>query len=239
MRLGFDDNLGLPGSVAATDGIEPVSFHDIAALVEAFTSGAVGAVFAPAGALPSLEDVEHEVLSQARVDGRTAMESRLVVRTAESCPSAAAAAGLSMGCINEFCTTSYWAPMITLLDATPVGTALHLRRVAGFDDLLAGVADGRTEVAMVWDQVLERHPDETTGLRVVAARQDLPAPLVFGRADLPEADRALVADAFAGAVSDDPTAFFDGFGPPDHELIDAFATNLAAVRAHFDLVPFD
>lgn len=238
MRLGFDDNLGIPASVGSTDGIELVSFHDIAALVAAFAAGEVGAIFAPAGALLALEDVEHEVLSQARVAGRTAMESRLVVRADERCGSAADAAELSMGCINEFCTTSYWAPMITLLDTTPVGTALHLQRVAGFDDLLESVAGGRTEVAMVWDQVLSRHPDEATGLRAVAARTDLPAPLVFGRADLSPADRARVADAFAGAVAG-PTAFFDGFGPPDDELVDAFATNMAAVRAHFDLVPFD
>ena len=238
MRLGFDDNLGIPASVGATDGIELVSFHDIAALVAAFASGEVGAIFAPAGALLALGDVDHEVLSQARVAGRTAMESRLVVRAEARCRSAADAAELSMGCINEFCTTSYWAPMITLLDATPAGTALRLQRVAGFDDLLDSVAGGRTEVAMVWDQVLDRHPDEATGLRVVAARRDLPAPLVFGRGHLPEPDRALVAAAFAKAVAD-PTAFFDGFGPPDHELVDAFATNMAAVRSHFDLVPFD
>jgi ABC-type phosphate/phosphonate transport system substrate-binding protein len=239
MRLGYDDNLGLPGSVGTTDGIEPVSFHDIAALVQAFSSGDVGAIFAPAGALPSLAGIAYEVLSQARVRGRTSMESRLVVRTDDSCASAAEAAGLTMGCINEFCTTSYWAPMITLLDATPVGTALHLRRVTGFDDLLAKVADGTNEVAMVWDQVLDRHPDEAAEMHVLATRQDLPAPLVFGRADLPETDRTLVAGAFAGAVVDDPAAFFDGFGAPDDVAIDAFAGRLASVQAHFDLVPFD
>lgn len=239
MRLGYDDNLGLPTSVATTDGIEPVSFHDIAALVEAFASGDVGAIFAPAGALPALAGVAHEVLSQARVAGATSMESRLVVRADDGCDSAAETSMVTMGCINEFCTTSYWAPMITLLDSTPVGTTLRLRRMNGFDDLLAGVVDGRTEVAMVWDQVLDRHPDEAAVTRVLATRQDLPAPLVYGRADLPEADRVLVAEAFAGAVVDDPAAFFDGFGAPDDDAIDAFAERLAAVQAHFELVPFD
>ena len=239
MRFGYDDNLGLPASVAATDGIEVVSFHDIAALVDAFASGGVTAIFAPAGALPSLGDVSYEVLSQARVAGRTAMESRLVVRADDDHSSEADAATLTMGCINEFCTTSYWAPMIELLEVTPAGTALHLERVAGFDDLLAGLVEGRSDIAMVWDQVLARHPDQAAAVRVLAAKDGLPAPLVFGRTDLSESDRTLLADAFADAMVDDPAAFFDGFGAPDDDVIRAFTADLERVGAHYDLLAFD
>ena len=80
-----------------------------------------------------------------------------------------------------------------------------------------------------------REGDEVGGFTVLETPGHTVGHIPFWR----EADRTLVAAAFAGAVIDDPAGFFDGFGAPDGEAIDAFAARLASVQAHFDLVPFD
>lgn len=233
MRFGFDDNLGLPPGVADAPDIEPVSFHDIGALLDAFISGDLDACFAPAGSIPTLGDTPYVLVAQAQVHGSPRLHSRMVMRRGDALDEPEATITAPTGYINEWCTTSYWAPMILLRAATEPGTALPFRPADGFDDLLAGVVEGRSDVAMVWDQVLARHPDHAAAIEVLGELTDLPAPIVYGRADLGDDDRQRLADALTGSPIDDPHSFFDGFAAPDTATIEAFARELEAVQEHF------
>jgi ABC-type phosphate/phosphonate transport system substrate-binding protein len=234
--LAYDGNLGLPDSVMADLSIAPVAFRDVAGMVAAFCDGDADACFASAAVDCSFGGVAHQRVAQATVAGAPALRSTLLVRHDATSEVPAQLVDGWIGCIDAFCTTSYWAPMITLLDETRPGTALAFRRSRGFDDLLGAVIEGRTEAAMVWDRVLDRYPGAAARTRALAVSDPLPAPLLYARADLAPRATDTLRRAFLAARAG-RGSWFDGFREPDHGLVETFGRSAGAVRRHFSLTP--
>jgi ABC-type phosphate/phosphonate transport system substrate-binding protein len=204
-------------------------------MLRAFERGDVEACFAPAGVLGALAGIGHTLIAQSTVEGSTALASRLVVRADAPDATLDTLATSAIGFVDEYSTTSYWAPMIALMEVVPVRGALAFHACTGFDDLLAAVVEGRVDVAMVWDQVLARHPMEAVRTRVVAVEADLPAPLVYARSDLSASDARVLRRTVLDARVDGGTSFFDGFAEPNDECVAQFARRLSAVRSHYNL----
>jgi ABC-type phosphate/phosphonate transport system substrate-binding protein len=235
MRLAYDDNLGLPAAIASSWAIESTAFHDVGRMLGAFERGDVDACFAPAGIIGSLAGIGHTLIAQGTARGSTTLASKLVVRADAPEVTLDILATSAIGFINEYCTTSYWAPMITLIEEVPAGGALPFRACTGFDDLLAAVVEGRVDVGMVWDRVLARHPAEAVRTRAVAVDADLPGPLVYARGDLSAAEARVLRRTFLDARVEGAASFFDGFAEPDDECVSHFARRMAAVRSHYKL----
>lgn len=235
MRLAYDDDLGLPPAIASSWAIEPTACHDVGRMLGAFESGAVDACFAPAGILGALAPIGHTLVAQATVEGATTLASHLLVRADAPDATLDALATSTLGFIDEYCTTSYWAPLFTLIDEVPAGGTVPFRSCTGYDDLLAALVEGRVDGGAGWDQVLARHPAEAVRTRVVAVETDLPAPLVYARGDLSAADARVLRRTFLDARIDDAASFFDGFAEPDDECVTQFARRMAGVRSHYQL----
>ena len=138
-----------------------------------------------------------------------------------------------LGAINSSCTTSYWAPQISLMSLVPAGSAISFVQVSGFQELFDHVLSGACEAAMVWDQVSSRQGAKAADLDVVLRLDDLPAPLVFGHPALTDMDRMVISTAFCSAPLQGPPAYFDRFTTPNIAAVTAFADQCAAARVHF------
>ena len=234
MRLAFDDNLGLPADFAQRFGCELVSFHDVGAMLEAFESAAVQAMFAPCGALPYLK-AAYDVLAQATFgsDRALRMQSRFVVRGDSQADAGIFTQG-RIACVNAYCTTSYWAPMIARAGDTPQGAHVTFGTAAGFADMLRSVVDGRSDAAMTWDAVLAQHPGDAARVRELFRIDGLPTPAILSNASLSGADRERLAGALDGYAAGPPW-FFTGFAAPDTAAIRAFDENSRRALAHYAL----
>lgn len=234
MRFAIDDNLGIPNDFAERFGCELVSFHDLANMLARFSSGDVVAMFAPCGTLPYLT-VPHEILGAATMgpDRQQLMESRFVVLTDSQLDESILTRG-RIGCVNTYCTTSYWSPMIARLEQTSAGSPLHFREMAGFADMLCGVVDGRVDAAMVWTEVLTQHPLTAGKTRELFRETELPTPLVLCNSSIAAADKERLRRGLLDYRTTSP-GFFSGFAVPDIARIQAFLKRDRAARKHYRL----
>jgi len=249
LRIAFDDNLGLPAGFSdglasvvrdsgAFDGCKAVSYHDVGAMIEAFDGGEVAMMFAPAGTLPYLVGPSEVVVEASFGQQRgSALRSILLMRSSDAQASLAEIVRRKMGCVNRYCTTSYWAPMIVLDDrpAAQRPQTLDFHEAAGFDDMLFAVLDGRTDTAVVWDAVLARHPDAVPRTRAVAEYADLPTPLLLANGLLTAPAHDSVVTFATGYKSSDPRDFFNGFIAPNTALIGRFRDGMAQAKHTFGL----
>jgi len=242
LTLAFDDNLGYPdglvghleqtvaGATGRPTSCDTLSFHDLGAMIDAFTRDDAQLMFLPCGCLPSV-GVPLKVVAQATTgdDRSTSLTSVLVAGAATTADSVASAAGLRFGCINRYCTTSYWAPQFLAREhGTTVGSLTDPVWVGGFDDLVASLTDGRADAAMVWRPYLERHPDVAGHLRELGREADLPAPMLVAR---PTLDAAVLEalDAVAPFAASGGS-LFNGLAAPDLVAIGAFIEQMEAVQ---------
>jgi hypothetical protein len=124
-RLAYDDNLGLPEdflddlnrSLKSGSKIhfQSQAFHDIGKMIKAFDRREIALAFLPAGCLPYLRS-NYGVLAEASFGPfrPEALRSVLRTRLIDSRMSLEELTSRRIGCVNRYCTTSYWAPMILL-----------------------------------------------------------------------------------------------------------------------------
>ncbi len=234
VKFAFDDNLGLPADFAQRLGCELVSYHELDEMLAAFADGTVDAMFAPCGALPYI-DAPYEVIAQA-----TFGPSRGHVMSSLFRVPSGAVAGESVflhgriACVNPYCTTSYWAPMIALIERTPANSAVNFLSASGFDGMLFAVTDGRADAAMVWTAVADKHPDAAAATRVLLQTDDLPTPVILARTALDAQQRQRMREALA-AYEAPGGGFFNGFSSPDAAAVEAFREQCVAAQQHYRL----
>lgn len=234
MKFAFDDNLGLPADFARRLGCELVSFHELDQMLSAFANGDVDAMFAPCGALPYIAE-PYDIIAQATFGPARGHVMSSLFRV----PSGAAS-GESVfldgriACVNPYCTTSYWAPMIALLDRTPEHSAVNFLSAAGFDDMLIAATDGRADGAMVWTAVADKHPDAVAKTRVLFQADGLPTPVILARQSLDAAQKQGMREALA-AYEAAGGGFFNGFSAPEVQAVEAFHRRCVAAQQHYRL----
>lgn len=236
MKFAFDDNLGLPGDFAQRLGCELVSFHELDQMLSAFAGGDVDAMFAPCGALPYI-NAPYDIIAQAtfgparghvmsslfRIPSGAAGDESLFLRG-------------RIACVNPYCTTSYWAPMIALLERTPEGSPVNFFSAAGFDDMLFAAVDGRADGAMVWTAVADKHPDAAAKTRVLFQIDGLPTPVILARPSLDTAQKQRMRDTLASYQAADG-GFFNGFSAPEVSMVEQFHRQCVASQQHYRLTP--
>ena len=245
LRFAIDDNLGIPqgfleglvkaGKMAGTlEDCELVSFHDLSAMVVAFEQGEVAAMFAPAGTLPYLV-AEPEILAEATFGPEhiTALRSELVMRASDTPAEVAEVARRKLGRVNAYCTTSYWAPMVSLGEAAPAQWDFY--EAASFDDMLFSVVDGRSDAAMVWDAVLARNPEAAAKVRIIAQYSELPTPVILGNAWLMVPMRETLREFAVSFRSPHSEGYFNGFTAPDQVRIERFREGMSRARRKFSV----
>jgi hypothetical protein len=197
-RIAYDDNLGLPEGFLddlnnSFNGDSKIhfqveAFHDIGEMIKAFDRREIALAFLPAGSLPYLRS-NYGVLAEASFGAfrSEALSSILRTRLADSRISLEELSSRRLGCVNHYCTTSYWAPMILLSAnvSTPRPT-IDFVQLDGFDDMIAAVVDGRIDGAMIWEAVMEHHPEFAGVLSKGVGINHLPAPLLIGNELLEE-----------------------------------------------------
>lgn len=236
VTIAFDDNLGLPGDFASRLNCELVSFHDLDAMLAAFANGSVKGMFAPCGALPYVHN-DYEILAQATFGAARSLrlQSRFVVPAGTTGEDTLFPNG-RVACVNRFCTTSYWAPMLAMMERTAAGTPVQFYAAAGFDDMLFAVTDGRADGAMVWDAVLDRHPDAHAKTQEIFVYDALPTPVMLANSSMNSQDQARLREALNGYTSDSP-GYFNGFSAADLDAVRAFVAADRKAEQHYSLVP--
>ena len=242
LTLAFDDNLGYPDGLIegieqtvsdATD--EPVtcstlSFHELDQMIESFTRGDSQLMFLPCGCFPYVA-TPLKVMAQATTgpDRVTTLTSILVARSSLKAESVPSVSGLRFGCINKFCTTSYWAPQFLERNSNVSTDALrHPVWVDGFDDLVVSLIDGRSDVAMVWEPYLAKHASESAAFDELGRLADLPAPVLIADPSLGGALLEALGGLSPLLGSND--SLFNGLASPNVDAIKAFFANVGAVQ---------
>jgi hypothetical protein len=237
-EIAFDDNLGMPDDLAARADCRLSTFHELDAMLTAFAKAEVDAMFCPAGLLPYLDerpDAPYSVIAQATVGPqRTArLKSVLVACKQSRIETGIDALGSRLSRVNRYCTTSYWAPMVTFLDKTPAGTPVTFADAKGFVDMLDSVAAGRNDAAMVWDVILERNPELANEVIALPDTAVLPAPLIVARADTVPSMLHDLEQTLADFQSSDAGALFNGFTKPDQAILAGFRRGMKASLSHY------
>jgi len=242
LTLAFDDNLGYPDGLI--EGIEqlalgtagqPVtcstlSFHELDEMIESFTRGDAQLMFLPCGCFPYVA-TPLKVVAQATtgLDRVTTLTSVLLANSKLKIESVPSVSGLRFGCINKFCTTSYWAPQFLERENNASTDALrHPVWVGGFDDLVVSLLDGRSDAAMVWEPYLAKHASESAAFDELGRLADLPAPVLVADPSLGGALLEAVGSLAPLVGCDD--ALFNGLAPPNVDAIEAFLADVETVQ---------
>ena len=246
-RITYDDNLGLPqGFVDDLNGFlkgdskihfQAEAFHDIGEMIKAFEHRETAMAFMPAGCLPYLRST-HAILAEASFGPfrSESLHSILRTRCADSRMTLAELSSRRIGCVNRYCTTSYWAPMILLAsaDLSPI-PAPDFVQLDGFDDMITSVVDGRVDGAMIWDAVSEHHPEFDRVLGKGVGINDLPAPLLIGNELLEEKTREGVRLLTANYHNADWDGYFKALKTPDLARLQLFEEGVMHAQKVFGL----
>ena len=107
IKIGYDDNLGLPGDFSEALDCELIAYHDLGNMISAFERKILFAVFVPTGTLPYLS--KYEILTQALIG----IEQIPTLQTKFIALEPIAITEIPnqvIGRVNRYCTTSFWAP---------------------------------------------------------------------------------------------------------------------------------
>lgn len=224
LKFGYDDNLGLPADFAEKAGCQLAAYHNLEELIRAFESGKLDAIFIPAGTLPYLQHYEIAAQAILGAEKNQTLKSTVVSThhiTASDIPT------LTLGAINPYCTSSYWAPMIYLMHHLPAGTKISFAYAKGFFDLLQQTAQKKMDCAMVWDVILKLKPDDAKQVQEYFSLDNLPTPVIIAKSGV------TLPSSMINYVSHDPHFFFAGFKAPELENINHFLGEVERARGYF------
>jgi hypothetical protein len=228
IKVGYDDNLGLPSDFSVEMDCDIVPFHDLATLTDAFAKKELAIMFIPAGTLPFVK--EYEIISQSLfgVENSVTLSSIFVTTqdiTITDIPNC------TIGRINRYCTTSFWAPMISLMYYLPKNTKLIFKEANGFQDLLHETAKNEIDCCMIWDIYLKKNPNDAAKVRSLFTLSHLPSPIMLAQPGLGEATKQKI-NAFR---TTDPLSLFRGFQAPVIDDLKHFMDQMKAAAEYFDI----
>ena len=110
--------------------------------------------------------------------------------------------GAKLGCINTYCTTSYFSPSILLArDGLSLNDFFEAFAVAPWQGQIDAVVDGQIDATMVYEDVWLARPSNAAETRVIARLDDLPTPTVIALTGL---DAAFTSKLTAALVAYEP-----------------------------------
>jgi hypothetical protein len=230
VKIGYDDNLGLPQDFAAYMGCEIVSYHDLNQLLQAFNQKQLDAIFVPCGTLLALKKADYKIISQSILAFTNGLHliTEFVTTKAITLDKIMQ---FVIGRVNEYCTTSFWGPLIYLMQVLPQGTELQFENTNGFQDLLDKTAADKVDCSMVWKMILRRNPSDAAKVHELFEKDDLPTPVILANNEFPQG----LIDKLNQFKSTDKMAYFNGFHVPDLDNIQRFIKNMEAAKGYFKI----
>ena len=228
IKIGYDDNLGLPTDFAETIGCDIVAFHDLDKMLQSYNAKELSAMFLPVGALPYLKN--YNILSQSILS----LGNKITLKTdfVSALPISIADIPQKMiGRVNQYCTTSFWAPLICFMSYFPQGTELHFINTDGFQDMLHKVAEKKIDCAMVWDIILHQNAKDANQVKILFCKDDLPSPVIIGH----EGFDTAIQEKINQFRTTDKDAFFKGFQAVNQDMINSFLKDIEKVTNYFSL----
>lgn len=228
--IGFDDNLGLPSEFSNISKLVTRSYHDIGKMVDDFVAEQLAAIFIPCGTLPYINS-SYDIVAQA-----TFSTQRSCDLTSIFCSNRPIEISeipyIVLGHVNQYCTTSFWAPLIYLKNYLKENTTLKFKNNNSFQDMLLQVAAKKIDAAMVWDIILEQNPAATKQVIQTFRLHQLPTPIIIANSLLPNS----VIDILNRFKTNDKTSFFTGFTTPDFDAIHQFQQAMQSAANYFNVV---
>jgi hypothetical protein len=222
--IAYDDNLGLPANLASDLNCTVCAYHDLAKLLKDFEETEnMQAIFVPAGTLLYIKN--YHILAQSLIGPLKTLKSNLVslqnldVQTINN---------NTLGRVNQYCTTSFWAPLLFLKNILARQTQLNFINTLSFPDMLHKTATSLIDCSMVWDAILRQCPDDTSKVKVLGSYEELPTPLILSKRE-----NEMLKSKFIKFISTDNKGYFSGFAEPDNNLINNFVTNIKSVSNYF------
>jgi phosphonate transport system substrate-binding protein len=231
--LAHDGNLGFPVDDPAwrefldRHGIHAAAFFDMAELTADLQRRVEAFSFLPAANYFYLRDdpsYEPVASALAAADQAPRLSSVLVVTKASGITTLEQLRGRRLGYVHRFCTTSYFAPALVLLENhAAAGFFAALVTIPPYQAQIDSVLAGRVDATMVQEDVWLKTPANADTTRVIARKDDLPTPLVIVAANSgadfkQELGRLLLSHR--PAVT--PATLFAGFVPYQRQQVEAF-----------------
>lgn len=226
LQLGLDENLGVPSDFQ--DLFNLVSYKNLAKQIDDFENNKLDLIFLPAGAVLDLKG-NFTILAQATLgpDFKTTLSTTLV--TSKNL-SISQAFKCKIGYINQYCTTSFWAPQIYFKNSNEEYHPIQFIKVDNFTELLNKTVSQEIDVAMVWDKVLEQEPNSAKKVKEFVTLTQLPSPIIVGNNYIPPN----IKNEIIHFKSRDKNSFFNGFTSPDLVLINEFKKEIRLIQEkHF------
>jgi phosphonate transport system substrate-binding protein len=241
--LAHDSNLGFPvddpvwQEFLVHHGIDAVGYHDMAELTVDLRRSVKAFAYLPAANYFYLrDDPSYEPVASAlyAADQTPRLSSLLVVAMSSDITALNQLRGRSLGYAHRYCTTSYFAPALLLLEN---GDAVAdyfatLIQVPPYQGQIDSVVAGRVDATMVEEDVWRKTPANAEATRVIARRDDLPTPLVIvGANSGDELKKDLKQVLFFHRPRITPTTLFAGFVTYQRHQVEGFFA--ASERALF------
>lgn len=227
LRIGYDDNLGLPADFSEKIDCEITPYHELGNLVSAFENDNLDAIFIPVGTIPYIKNADIVAQSLFSHEKKLTLQSNFVSTKAITVTDIPK---LRLGCVNQYCTTSYWAPMIYLMNFLPIGTMLTYQFTNGFVDLLHQTVEKKIDGAMVWDIILKEQQEDASQVKEFFSLSHLPTPVIVAKSG------TSIPTELTTFISDDDQAFFTGFKSPNMESIHYFLEAVDHALQHFKII---
>jgi phosphonate transport system substrate-binding protein len=247
LTLAHDENLGLPVDDPAwrgfldRHGLRAAAYDDMAELTADLRQGAKACAYLPAANYFYLrDDPSYEpVASALYAAGETPrLSSLLVVAKSSGITALDQLRGRRLGIAHRYCTTSYFAPALVLLDNYAAITDFFaaLVQVPPYQGQIDSVVAGRVDATMVQEDVWLKTPANAAATRVIARRDDLPTPVVIVGANTGgEFKKDLRQLLFSHRPRITPATLFSGFIPYQRQQVEAFfAASARALSARAD-----
>jgi phosphonate transport system substrate-binding protein len=188
--LAHDGNLGFPVDDPAWQkflvrhGIHAAAYDDMAALTVDLRHSVNAFAFLPAANYFCLrEDPSYEPIASAlyAANQTPRLSSLLVVAKSSGITALSQLRGRRLGYAHRYCTTSYFAPALLLLENRDAIADFFaaLIQVPPYQGQIDCVVAGRVDATMVEEDVWLKKPANAEATRVIARRDDLPTPLVI------------------------------------------------------------
>jgi phosphonate transport system substrate-binding protein len=232
--LAHDRNLGFPVDDPAwrefldRHGIHAAAYDDMAKLTADLKQGVTAFAYLPAANYFYLrDDPSYEPVASAlyAADQTPRLSSLLVVAKSSGITALDRLRGGRLGYAHRYCTTSYFAPALLLLENHDAIADFFaaLIQVPPYQGQIDCVVAGRVDATMVQADVWLKAPANAEATRVIARRDDLPTPLVIVGANTgDEFKKDLRQLLFSHRPRITPTTLFAGFVPYQREQVEEF-----------------
>jgi phosphonate transport system substrate-binding protein len=245
--LAHDGNLGLPVNDAAwreflgRHGIHTAAYDDMARLTADLKQRVTAFAYLPAANYFYLrDDAAYEPVASAlyAADQTPRLSSLLVVAKSSGITALDQLRGGRLGYAHRYCTTSYFAPALVLLEHHDAIADFFaaLIQVPPYQGQIDCVVAGRVDATMVQEDVWLKTPANAEVTRVIARRDDLPTPLaIVGANTGGEFKKDLRQFLFSHRPRITPTTLFAGFVPYQRQQVqEFFAASARALPALAD-----